>query len=320
MSNKIDVVLLAGFLGAGKTTVLNELIRHFHAVKLGLLVNDFGEVPVDGTLLKNENPELLEEGHKIYEIGNGSIFCSCLKAPFLYGLNYFQKERPDILFIEASGLSDPSSMNRILKDHGLEDAFHIRSVLTLVDPVRFEGLVHVLDVVGRQVETADAVLINKADLVTPGELEETEKRIRSLRPDVPVMTGSFGHFDYSFLENAALRSRESDLESCNTPANRPASLFLEGPVRSEEVFRSFLDKTESLVYRMKGFMELGGQISYVSDTGRGFSITEAAKPGIRTGLTVLCPKENEKAVADLWKTVRAGTFSVGKPGLGGMLR
>ncbi len=303
MSGKIDIILLAGFLGAGKTTVLNELIRYFQGRKLGMLVNDFGEVPVDGSLLKNENPELLEGGHKIYEIGNGSIFCSCLKAPFLYGLKYFEKEKPELLFIEASGLSDPSSMHKILKDHNLEGTFGIRHVVTLIDPVKYKALVTVLDVIVRQIAAADQILVNKTDLVSRLELEDVLKDLNKRR-SVPVQTASFGQFDYSFINNESNVDLEEERESCNTPETRPGSLFLSGTVQSEQVLRDFMSRVESGIYRLKGFIELDGRMLYVSDNSRGFSITETKKPGIRPGLTVLCPLENEKRIADLWKEIR----------------
>lgn len=302
MSKKIDIILLAGFLGAGKTTVLNELIHFFNDKKLGILVNDFGEVPVDGSLIKNENPELLEEGHKIYEIGNGSIFCSCLKAPFLYGLKYFEKEKPELLFIEASGLSDPSSMSKILSDHNMEGSFEIRQLITLIDPVKYKALVHVLNVIERQIEVADHILVNKTDLVPAHELDQLLIDLKS-RSSAPLQTGSFGAFDYSFILSAEAAHRTGMLESCNTPATRPASLFLEGELADKQILEDFMSRVEGSHYRLKGFMEINGQMLYVSDNSLGYSITETTKPGIKTGLTVLCPKENEKNIVELWKEV-----------------
>ncbi|OQY33008.1 MAG: hypothetical protein B6241_09215 [Spirochaetaceae bacterium 4572_59] len=310
MRKKIDIVLLAGFLGAGKTTVLNELILQFHDIKLGMLVNDFGEVPVDGTLLKNDNPEILDKGHKIYEIGNGSIFCSCLKVPFLSGLQYFEKERPDLLFLEASGLSDPSSMDKILKEHHLDEAFQIRKTLTLIDPLNYGKLVHVLNVIGRQVESADVLLINKEDMVSSEEMNSVKDNITALNPDAPVQTGSFGRFDYSFLKEKGCGHQIFERESCNTPDSRPASLFLEGSVQDRSCLMEFLETVEGDIYRLKGFFELEEKMHYVSDTGRGFSITPVEKSGIKPGLTVLCPGENSKKVWDLWKNYRSDTFSV----------
>ena len=301
---KTDIVLLAGFLGAGKTTVLNELVRAFADVKLGLLVNDFGEVPVDGSLLKSENPELLKGGHKIYEIGNGSIFCSCLKAPFLYGLKFFEKEKPQILFIEASGMSDPSSMDMILKEHMLDGAMEIKKVLTLVDPLKFPKLVHVLNVIPRQVTAADVILINKEDLATDEEMADVKAKLVELSNDTPIQTGSFGQFDYSFLRDEGHNHKIAEMESCNTPDNRPASLFLEGHVPGETPLLGFLDSIKEKLFRLKGFMELEGEMKYVSDTGRGFSIIPAEKSGIRQGLTVLCPAENSRSIADAWQKFR----------------
>ncbi len=307
---KIEIVLLAGFLGAGKTTVLNELIRFFPSSKIGMLVNDFGDVPVDGSLLKSQNPDLLEGGHKVYEIGNGSIFCSCLKAPFVYGLQFFAREKPEILFIEASGMSDPSSMDLILKDHGMDGDMEVRKILTLVDPVKFPKLVKVLNVIPRQVEAADVLLINKADLADPEELAKLKETLREYNRDAMIQTGEFGQFDYSFLETAETVHKTAKRESCNTPDTRPASLFLEGRVKDEESLRVFLDSVSDSIFRLKGFFELDGQLTYVSDTGAGFTITAVGKYSIKPGLTVLCPPENSRKVAEAWQKVRTDIFEV----------
>ena len=97
---------------------------------------------------------------------------------------------------------------------------------------------------------------------------------------------------------------DEERESCNTPETRPGSLFLEGSLKNEQVLRDFMSRVESGIYRLKGFIELEGRMLYVSDNSRGFSITETSKPGIRPGLTVLCPLENEKSIAGLWKEIR----------------
>ena len=298
--SKIDIVVLAGFLGAGKTTVLNELIRFFPENRIGILVNDFGEVPVDGSLLIQEHPELLEGGHKVYEIGNGSIFCACLKAPFLYGLKHFAEEKPDILFIEASGMSDPSSMDKILAEHGMGDQFRVHRIVTLVDPVKFEGLSCVLNVIDQQIAAGDQILVNKVDLVSEEELAGVISLLGE-KSSAPVQTASFGQFDFSFIHEESGRVRMEERESCNTPDTRPASLFLEGPVKSRADLEAFMSKSTSEVYRIKGFLELEGQMSYVSDNSRGFSIIDAKKSGIRTGLTVLCHPDAAKAVQDRWQ-------------------
>ena len=307
---KIEIVLLAGFLGAGKTTVLNELIRTFSSSKLGMLVNDFGDVPVDGSLLKSQNPSLFDGGHKIYEIGNGSIFCSCLKAPFVYGLQFFASEKPEILFIEASGMSDPSSMDLILKDHGMDGDMQVTKILTLVDPVKFPKLVRVLNVIPRQVEAADVILINKADLASDEEMKLLKDSLREFNREAPVQTGSFGRFDYSFLSTPGEIHRTAVRESCNTPDTRPASLFLEGRVISEKSLREFLDSVRDEIFRLKGFFELDGIMTYVSDTGAGYTITPVGETSIKPGLTVLCPPGRSRRIADAWQKVRTDIFEV----------
>jgi G3E family GTPase len=197
-------------------------------------------------------------------------------------------------------MSDPSSMDKILTEHGLEDRFRVHRIMTLVDPVKFEGLSHVLNVIDRQVAAGDQILVNKVDLVSEEELEKVLSLLKA-KCRAPVQKGSFGRFDYSFIHRESGRKPEAERESCNTPDTRPASLFLEGPVRSREALEAFMDKSAAEVYRIKGFIELEGRLRYISDNSRGFSINDAKKPDIRPGLTVLCPPESAGAVRDRWQ-------------------
>lgn len=303
MEKKIDILLLSGFLGAGKTTLLNELIGHLTDRRLGILINDFGEVPVDGSLLKSRRPELLDGSNRLYEIGNGSIFCSCLKAPFLYGLKYFRRESPDILIIEASGLSDPSSIGRFLKEHALDEDYTLSGVITLVDPVKYPKLVHVLEAIDKQIKAADALLINKTDLVPSEELDEIEEELRHKNPRATMLRGSFGRFDWTFLNKTGERELMGDGESCNTQENRPASLhLLKGDLDRTGLDR-FLQGISEDIFRVKGYLTIDGQLTYVSDTGRDFSFEAAADMTAREGLTLLCPLEKADSIRQKWETL-----------------
>ena len=118
-AGKIPAVLITGFLGSGKTTLLNRIISGTDRGRIGLLVNDFGRIAVDGSLILAKHPELAGRDGGVYEIANGSIFCSCLTSSFLAGLRHFAGLRPDRLYIETSGISDPSSMGKLLAESGL---------------------------------------------------------------------------------------------------------------------------------------------------------------------------------------------------------
>jgi G3E family GTPase len=103
-----EIILLTGFLGAGKTTFMRSLLDTYQDKKIGVIVNEFGERNIDGETLE-------KEGILMEELSNGSIFCACIKDNFLSSLIYLSKKDLEYVFIEASGLSDPSSIGQILE-------------------------------------------------------------------------------------------------------------------------------------------------------------------------------------------------------------
>ena len=108
MKKNIQIYLISGFLGSGKTTFLKQLLEQNSNKRVGVIVNEFGNVGIDGTVLQKDGIEMVE-------INNGSIFCSCLKDNFVKTLVAFLELPIDILFIEASGMADPSSMKILLE-------------------------------------------------------------------------------------------------------------------------------------------------------------------------------------------------------------
>ena len=99
----MELILLTGFLGSGKTTLLQQLLREYEDKKIGVIVNDFGKINVDAKLVSSS-------GIQMAELANGSIFCACIKDKFVDSLIEMSQRDLDYLFIEASGLADPSNM------------------------------------------------------------------------------------------------------------------------------------------------------------------------------------------------------------------
>ena len=108
MEQNIQLYLVSGFLGSGKTTFLRNILLQSVGVRVGVIVNEFGSIGIDGKVLH-------QDGMKLVEINNGSIFCACLKDGFVKTLVAFLEQPVDVLFIEASGMADPSSMEHLLE-------------------------------------------------------------------------------------------------------------------------------------------------------------------------------------------------------------
>lgn len=269
MSRKISIYLLTGFLGAGKTTLLKNLLESNKNKKIGIIMNEFGSVGIDGTLVKREGIDMME-------INNGSIFCSCLASNFAQGLIAMASTPIELLFIESSGLSDPSGMEKILYDiqPKIGDIYDFKGTICLVDATSFMELSQALEVIGKQVEYSHLIVINKADLVDAERLKAVQGNIRSLNPIAPIVTTSYGRLDPTWLqqnlENFQLPPATPNL---NCPSNRPKTLLLEANgVFEREKLKAFLQSLSDIAFRIKGFFKLNEGWHYVDGVNGSISI------------------------------------------------
>ena len=126
---QMEMYLITGFLGAGKTTFIKNILRAFQRQKTYLIINEFGKEGIDGALLQ-------ELGSTISEINNGSIFCVCRLDKFEQSLDEAVRESPDIILVEASGLADPTNIRKIMAQDKYA-AIDYRGGICLVDAPRF---------------------------------------------------------------------------------------------------------------------------------------------------------------------------------------
>ncbi|MCL2337534.1 MAG: GTP-binding protein, partial [Firmicutes bacterium] len=169
------VILLIGFLGAGKTTLLTSLLESYSDHKIGVVVNEFGEVNVDAKLIK-------KDGIEMAELSNGSVFCACIKDKFVDSLIELSLRGLEYLFIEASGLADPANMGEILAGiaHKTLSEYVLEGAICVVDACTFVELSELLPALENQVAYANAVIINKIDLASEEDIRDTEQAILSM--------------------------------------------------------------------------------------------------------------------------------------------
>ncbi len=229
MHRKIPATVVTGFLGAGKTTLIRGLLERALDRRLALIVNEFGELALDGELLKGCGNPLCDDGD-IVELANGCICCT-VADDFLPTMEALleRPQPPDHIVIETSGLALPNP---------LVQAFNWPEVRTRVT---VDGVVAVLDgpAVARgqfaydpdarpdagapdhespihelyedQLSCADLVLLNKTDLMAAGDIERVSRDVRaSVRPGVPVMHAEHGDVDVRVLLGLGAAA-ESDL-------------------------------------------------------------------------------------------------------------
>lgn len=253
----INVFLVTGFLGSGKTTFLSQLldqVNSFPHLKCGVLINEYGLENVDLGLLPLE-------GITFSEINGGSIFCSCLHGEFIHALKeFYESTKVNTLFIETSGLSNPSMIFQDLKvvKKQIGDVYKIKESICIVDASLFLKLINAMTSISTQIEVSSLILINKTDLVDSKELESVEKAIRAINPNTSISMTKFGVFNLKNLIKPQKVLLQSGLESRRDKRGEFSSITLNQKSSfSKAEFIEYVKSLDDSILRMKGYVNLG---------------------------------------------------------------
>ena len=175
---KIPVTVITGFLGSGKTTLLNHVLSQQHGRKVAVIVNEFGEVSIDGQLIVKEDDE------ELIEFNNGCLCCT-VRGDLVETINKLQQRvgTLDAILIETTGLADPAPVaSTFFVADGIRDGTRLDSFITVVDAVNLEKNLEQSHEAQEQVAFADIILVNKTDLVSEAAIVKIERHVRSLNP------------------------------------------------------------------------------------------------------------------------------------------
>jgi G3E family GTPase len=187
----VEVVVLTGFLGSGKTTLLNRMIaaRGFGADlggpgRLALIVNELGEVGIDGALLPSDLTRQVELP--------GGCICCVLNEDLDRTLLELLASAPDVstIVIETTGVAEPMPIAWSLEREPLASRLRLAAVVTLVDVTHVAAQRALSPAVDSQIAYADVAVLTKTDLATPSEIDRGRALVAELAPRVPVVTGS----------------------------------------------------------------------------------------------------------------------------------
>ncbi len=280
---KTKLCLLTGFLGAGKTTLLKELMSSFHNRKIGVIVNDFGKVNIDYRLVE-------EEGMTMAEVSNGSIFCACVKDKFVDSLIAMASYDLELLFIEASGLADPSNIQTILDGIGRKtnDQYEYQASICVIDGETFIKMSGILPALKRQVEYSSIVLVNKADLFDLETKTELIRKVHELNAGAEVIVTTYCKFNVERLFETTAVPSNLDQETSNTPETRPVTIAMEAsePLDLEKL-KAFVKETIPSTYRLKGFIHSSDGDFEISAVNERMEIKLAEKALTKTELIAI---------------------------------
>lgn len=246
------IILLTGYLGAGKTTLLNRLLSlsDIKDKKTALIINEFGELGVDG--------ELVQPGSYImYELNKGSLFCICVKTDFIKTLQEIQEEiQPDLVVIEATGIAETRDIEAFVGELHLEEQFRIQANICLVDAQHFIKVAPMLKAARSQVEWADGLVVNKIDLVAPEELETLKEVLRSYNDRAALIEVERGTITSEFLASLEHQTRSGELLQAPPDPLFSESFATNLPV-DYNAFQAVLDQWGDRLLRLKGRVDFG---------------------------------------------------------------
>ena len=183
----MQVNLLFGFLGSGKTTLAKHLLaQRGQAMKTAVIVNEFGEVGVDGDILRGNNIDVVE-------LNSGCLCCTLRGSLMLAVEELRDKAKVERVIVEATGVAQPSELLETLADSSIDGGLQIGPLVTVVDIAKFSKLTAMLgDFYSDQIESADIVIANKLDLASPQQLEEATRQLRELNPRATLLFAEQG--------------------------------------------------------------------------------------------------------------------------------
>ena len=190
----LRINLLFGFLGSGKTTLVRRILSERGGGRpMAVIVNEFGEVGVDGEVIAGANVNLVE-------LTSGCLCCT-LRGSLMSAVEELrEKAGVEQIVVEATGVASPGDMLEDLNDSKLAREIDVGPLVTVVDAPKFTRLQEMLgEFYEDQVENADVLVLNKIDLATQEELDQARAAVREINPDATLLFAERGDTDLALL-------------------------------------------------------------------------------------------------------------------------
>jgi len=282
--NKLPIILITGFLGAGKTTFLNELLTYLKSQNqsVALLINEFGRANIDKNLVD-------PAAGTIYEVNQGSIFCVCTRDQFMNALDGIAAHSPsfDLAVIESTGIANTRDIGEYLDSPLLKEKIDIKQNFCLVDSANFHKVFETLPAVKTQIEEASVCVINKTDLVDKDYIKELSGQLQTLNPDAELLRTQYGKIDFSRILDLTKSWVSRSALDLTPPQNiNSVTLAAQGTFDKEKIHKLLIRYTNSLL-RAKGFINTVQGPLYIEWVGSSMFSRSSVEDIIKSSQLVL---------------------------------
>jgi G3E family GTPase len=257
----IPVTIIGGFLGSGKTSLLNHIINNTRGKRFAVLVNDFGEINIDAKLVVSVEGETIS-------LSNGCVCCVIRDDLLKEVIRLFDRDPlPEHIVIESSGVARPLSVAETFFNPSVQRLVEVQNMIALLDAdLVIDDQADYTDLAYSQIAVADLVVINKTDLASPRQIEDVRQKVEAIVPRARILETTFGEVPLDLIFDdqmskamAGLRERNNLLMPYSAPHANGEFATWTFRSQAEWSFNALQRAVEHLpkgIYRAKGMVRL----------------------------------------------------------------
>ncbi|MFT4310608.1 MAG: CobW family GTP-binding protein [Candidatus Woesearchaeota archaeon] len=238
---KVPVTLITGFLGSGKSTLINTIIKQHNTIKFGVILNEFGDVKLESTIIETSD-------ENIVEFSNGCM-CCVMNDDIIGAIDTLIEKNIEYILIEASGLSMPLPIARTILYRDLQGKVHFDGIVCVVDMLHFCEHAQDFALTFQQLRTADIIVLSKKDQVSQDTQKQVKKLIADVNSEVPCVSMDAQSIALLIDTQPKAYTLKENLEYQHEPIEH---VVVKGGVYKHDALVTFFESLPKDIIRAKG--------------------------------------------------------------------